>query len=547
VIAIFPSVRARLLALVLVASVPVAAIAGGNAVARYQQGLDPLLSLATSRREADSARYATALDDLQNLVTRLAADARLTPDACPGALSGIGPLFGERFSNLWLLDSQGRVVCDDKQTPSDTLLDGLAFRRSIAARAFALGDITAGRLSGRPVLPAAAPILSEGQVVGAVAGAIRMDWFRDVARRRTDEPAHLTWLLDAAGTLSSLREQPPGTEPAPALIEELRLSPVAQTRIGASAEGAEYAYSIGALDRGARVIVGLPAIEARREAQRMLLARFFNLAVFLSACAFIILYGAEVSCTRPVRRLAAQVRAWKPGTAFAAPRSQWDPDEVIALGQAVTNAADTISRREAELTQALHQRDLLLAEIHHRVKNNLQIVASLLNMQGERIQDARLRAEFETARERVQALSTLHRHLYMQGDIAAVALAPLLRELVAQFASASEVTISADPAILPAEQATSFALLVAEALANAAKHAFRDGRSGRIAVELRERDGMATLEISDDGVGLPPEMPQGSSMGITLIRGFAAHLGGQIEFSGEGGTRLRITFPTQAR
>jgi two-component sensor histidine kinase len=264
------------------------------------------------------------------------------------------------------------------------------------------------------------------------------------------------------------------------------------------------------------------------------------------------MYGAELSCSRPLRRLSARVRAWQPGSTFAAPRSQWDPEEVVALGDAVTGAAETISRREAELNGALHQRDLLLAEIHHRVKNNLQIVASLLNMHGERIEDATLRAEFETARGRVQALSTLHRHLYMQGDIAAVALVPLLHELAAQLvanplAPAPDVQIDADPVVLPSEQATSFALLVAEALANAVKHAFPSGKPGRIDVRLRQHpDDTVELEIHDDGVGLPPDAQCTSGMGLTLIRGFAAHLGGDIEIKRDGGTRLRVTFPGQA-
>ena len=553
--AMLSSVRARLLALVLVAAVPIAVIAGSNAVAHYQHGLDQLTALATTRRETDAARYAVALDDLRRVVTRLGGITDLTRlglEECTSTLRRVRAMFEDRYSNLWLLDVQGKLICDCQGTPPGTVMDGApAFRRSVAAQDYALGDFTQGAPTQRLMLPAAAPVRAEGQVVGIVGGAILVDWFREAARRRPEEPGHVTWLLDDAGTLSSLDGQPPEAQPAAALIDELRASPLAATRIGLSAQGADYAYSISAPDRGARVVVGMPASETRREAQRILLARFIDLALFTAACLFIILYGAEVSCTRPLRRLAGQVRAWTPGTAFAAPRSQWDPDEVISLGRAVTGAAETISRREAELTHALHQRDLLLAEIHHRVKNNLQIVASLLNMQGERIEDPRLRAEFETARERVQALSTLHRHLYMQGDIAAVALVPLLHELAAQFAAPAEADIVADPVVLPAEQATSFALLVAEVLANAVKHAFRDGRSGHVAIALRERDGMATLEISDDGVGLPPEgVPgggEGCGMGLTLIRGFAAHLGGEVELSGEAGTRLRLSFPTQVR
>lgn len=553
--AIFSSVRARLLALVLVASIPVAVIAGSNAVSRYQQNIAELAEVASLRREADAARHATALDDLRQLVARLKDFAdfpRLPPEECTANLRRVRAMFEERYSDFWLLDAEGRLICNSYGTAPGTPFDGQAYvRRSLTSQDYAMGDFIMGSASRRLVLPAAFPLRVNNQVIGVIGGSILLDWFRASARQDSTNPRHLTWLLDAAGTPTGLDGQPSDALPAPSLIAELQASQGPLTRIGTSARGEDFAYSISAPDRGTRVMVGLPATEARQDAQRLLIARFVDLAAFMAVCLFIILYGAEVSCTRPLRRLAGRVRAWTPGTAFAAPRSQWDPDEVVSLGQAVTSAAETISKREAELTRALHQRDLLLAEIHHRVKNNLQIVASLLNMQGERIENAALRAEFETARDRVQALSTLHRHLYMQGDIASVALVPLLHELAAQFTAAPhapEVVVDADPVVLPAEQATSFALLVAEALANAIKHAFgEDEEAGRIEVRLRERDGSATLEISDNGVGLPPEPAPGSGMGLTLIRGFAAHLGGEVELHGESGTRLCLRFPTGAR
>jgi two-component sensor histidine kinase len=552
--AIFSSVRARLLALVLVASIPVAVIAGSNAVARYQQNIAELVEIASLRREADAVRHATALDDLRQLVARLKDVAdfpQLPPEECTANLRRVRTMFEGRYSDFWLLDAQGRLVCNSYGTPPGTPFDGQTYvRRSLASQDYALGDFAQGPVSRRMVLPAAVPLRVDGQVVGVIGGAILLDWFRATTYRDATGPRHVTWILDASGAPTGLDGQPPEALPAPPLIEELRASTGALTRIGASVRGEDYAYSISAPDRGTRVMVGLPATAAREDAQRLLIGRFVDLAAFMAVCLFIILYGAEVSCTRPLRRLAGRVRAWTPGTAFAAPRSQWDPDEVVSLGEAVTAAAETISKREAELTRALHQRDLLLAEIHHRVKNNLQIVASLLNMQGERIEDAALRAEFETARDRVQALSTLHRHLYMQGDIASVALVPLLHELGAQFTAvphAPEVVVEADPVVLPAEQATSFALLVAEALANSIKHAFPGEAPGRIDLRLKERDGTATLEISDNGVGLPPDPAPCSGMGLTLIRGFAVHLGGEVQMHGEGGTRLLLRFPTQGR
>ncbi|MCW8087193.1 histidine kinase dimerization/phosphoacceptor domain -containing protein [Sabulicella glaciei] len=540
---IFSGIRSRLVALVLVAGIPVAIIAGANAWQKYEQSLTAIAERATVIGEADAVRHALALNDLENLVRGLARFqnfASLSPVDCSRILGRMRGLFDGRYTDLWFLDPDGRLLCNSHGTQGSETANAGFLARLRQERSYILGKFVLDPGSGRVELPAAAPLL-EGDAVIAVAGAsIRADWF--TAENREDATRHHTWLLDSAH-----RPYPPQDERQAALLPEATLmaalseAPGRYTRVGASSVGGDFAYSISAPDRGMRVLVGVPAAEARREARNQLITRLTELTFFLLTCLFIVLAGTELSCARPLRRLAHTVRAWKPETTFAPPTTAWDPAEVSDVGSALASASRAIARREADLRKALSQRDRLLSEIHHRVKNNLQIVASLLNMQCDRIGDSEMRAEFETARDRVQALATLHRYLDTEGAGTVVPVAPLLRELASQVVAGSDTVVEAENVILPAEQATSLALLVTEALLNVSRHAFPEGESGRVTITLRRKAGQAVLEVRDDGRGLPDGREEG--MGLSLIRGFAAHLGGTSQLEQCDGTVLRVEFP----
>ena len=187
------------------------------------------------------------------------------------------------------------------------------------------------------------------------------------------------------------------------------------------------------------------------------------------------------------------------------------PREVRELATALAGATAAVAWREQRLRAAGDQQELLIQEIHHRVKNNLQIVASLLNLQANRIRQPSARAEFQSARDRVRALATLHRHLYTQSELHAINMKSFLEELCGQLFQAMgeqrgrRITLDiAAPALrLSSDQAVPLALIVTEAVSNALKYAFPDGRSGHVSVRLTAGTDIAELVIEDDGVGIP--------------------------------------------
>ncbi|MBY0336108.1 MAG: sensor histidine kinase [Acetobacteraceae bacterium] len=543
-------VRGRLLALMLVGAVPVAIVAMHNAVLERQEALDGLTRRVGVLREAVAARSLAALDSQRALVKGLAANGSwllLPPGECDAALSAA--LTGEeRFTGVWILDETGHLRCNSAgRPPGASFADQDYVGRVLATGSYAVGGFRRGPLTGQLVLQAAAPILrADGGIAGMVGAALRLDSLR--APPLEGAASHV-WLFDMTGERIALDAGSEGRLPRPDDLDALRAGVADGILVAAARDGGLTAWAASPPGHPVQWLLALPAEDTFAAATRRFHRRLGEIGLFIFACILAILAGTELACSRPLRRLAGKVAAWRPGFAFTTTHSIWDPWEVTALNRALDEAARVIETRERQLSEALRQRDMMLAEVHHRVKNNLQIVASLLNLQAARIADGAIRAEFLLARERVQALATLHRHLHVEGDFAGVAIAPMLREMCAQMVTGApapgtaRLEVDAAPLTLQTEHAVSVALLVAEAVTNALRHAFPAGGAGLIRVTLQVVAGEAVLEVADDGIGIAAAKAGTESVGMSLMRGFAAHLEGELSVETDGGTRVRLVFP----
>jgi two-component sensor histidine kinase len=192
---------------------------------------------------------------------------------------------------------------------------------------------------------------------------------------------------------------------------------------------------------------------------------------------------------------------------------------------------------------ALAERNVLLREVHHRVKNNFQTIVSLLRLQlryGKHPEES-----VQRGIARIHAMGLVHQCLYEATDLARVDLANLLRRLVADIAARDggkniRVATHGDGVALDLDRSASVALLAHEALENCCKHAFPDGADGSISVELREADGNVSLVIADDGCGFDPATTT-KGMGLWLIATLAGQLKASVVHESSGGTRLRLT------
>ncbi|TWB37060.1 sensor histidine kinase [Nitrospirillum viridazoti] len=210
----------------------------------------------------------------------------------------------------------------------------------------------------------------------------------------------------------------------------------------------------------------------------------------------------------------------------------------------------------AERTAALKQRDLLLREVYHRVKNNLQIIDGLVMMQALQLKDPDGRQALMGLRSRVYALGLVHQQLMASPDLESFDIAPFLDELARNILlSGADDGVGLDIAICPLTVNLDFAiplgLLVTELITNSLKHAFPEGR-GTITIAMRRREeGGVLLVVADDGDGIPTSPPAGEDgggyrrgLGGTIVKGLVAQLDGTIEMRFDKGTRAEIILPT---
>lgn len=219
---------------------------------------------------------------------------------------------------------------------------------------------------------------------------------------------------------------------------------------------------------------------------------------------------------------------------------------------------DITERKKAEeaLRASLEEKTILLKEVHHRVKNNLQIISSLLNLQAERTR-TRNPEVLDTLRDtqnRVRSMALLHENLYRSSSLARISLPQYVESLCVQLwrsvgpAAPIELDRQVDAVSLSLDQAVPCGLIVNELVSNALKHAFPGGRSGRVRVRAQARtEGEISLIVADDGVGLPPGRDPrcAETLGLQLVFMLVAQLQGEVDIAREGGTEFRIVFPTK--
>jgi two-component sensor histidine kinase len=216
--------------------------------------------------------------------------------------------------------------------------------------------------------------------------------------------------------------------------------------------------------------------------------------------------------------------------------------------------ANKIDGREQELREAIETREAMMREIHHRVKNNLQIVTSLLNLQAKAVQGESAQRAFNDIQTRVRALALVHRYLYESEDLQSVNLATFLKELAASLQlsygiSQDQVAIEvdADEVWDVSDRAVPLALFMTETMSNALKHAFPQGRQGVIRIVLKAgQESMVRFSVEDNGIGLTEAQtiaqgPQ-ASLGMSLIKAFARQVDGKLTISGPPGTVVSIEF-----
>ncbi|MBD1920225.1 PAS domain S-box protein [Microcoleus sp. FACHB-831] len=210
-------------------------------------------------------------------------------------------------------------------------------------------------------------------------------------------------------------------------------------------------------------------------------------------------------------------------------------------------------RTEEQIKASLKEKEVLLKEIHHRVKNNLQIISSLLNLQSESIKDSRILDIFKEGQNRIDSMALIHEKLYQSENLDRVEFCEYIQELASNLYYSYEagskdivLTINVDNVQLGIDTAIPCGLIINELVSNSLKYAFPSGRSGEIIIDLHwEDDTELILSVSDNGIGFPQnvDFKNTESLGLQLVIALTNQLDGNIELNRDIGTEFKLKFP----
>jgi len=216
---------------------------------------------------------------------------------------------------------------------------------------------------------------------------------------------------------------------------------------------------------------------------------------------------------------------------------------------------EQVRNRTAELSRTLREREVLLQEIHHRVKNNLQVISSLINMQARTLEHGSGRDALEECQGRIQVIALIHEKLYQSQDYANIPFSEYARALAENVFHATDapsqnvvLELAIEDCAIGVDKAIPCGLILNELISNARRHAFGEGRSGKIRVELAKAENhLLRLAVSDNGRGLPVAMDvaTGGSLGLQLVRMLVRQINGTLMVEVAEGTHFRLEVPME--
>jgi two-component sensor histidine kinase len=542
------TIRLRLGAALAIALMPVLVLGAAQSVVSFRRDADERRTslIAAAERSAVVAR--ARMQAAEVLLETLNPAA--IGDQCSSRLAE-AMRRSQGFSNLIRLDPDGRVSCAAGPVGPELGREQSGWFQDLKrGQSTVITRVDAGPYGRQPAaLMAVRARQPGGGFGGALVAVTPLDALKPDLSDRTLPSGAEVALTDSTGRYL-LETDRVAFAPVPAadLAASAKGSAVFHAR---DLHGAQRVYAAAPLLNGVTVVVSAPDqglfYWARFNPWSSLLLPVAAFALAL-ACVWVAADRVIVRWLAYLDRIAA---IYARGRFTVRPlQAERAPPEVRALAHTLDIMAETIAGRDQTLRDNLAQKDALMREIHHRVKNNLQVITSLLNMQQRALSDPAARAAMSNTRQRIGALALIYRALYQGPDLKRVDLRSFLEELIAQVLSSESAQhptfrteLEADDLVVDPDKLAPIALFAVEAISNAQKHAFGpQGGSLHVRFSLVGEEGV--LEISDEGGrGQPPELTEG--VGRTLMTAFARQLRGRCDIApnNRGGVTARLLFP----
>ncbi len=295
-------------------------------------------------------------------------------------------------------------------------------------------------------------------------------------------------------------------------------------------------------------------LQTKKDAFGLLWEMIFALIVLIAlsgGLSMVLSYYSRRQITKPIYQLMETMRHIGEGNYFAFGPVRDDYREIRYLSDNMLQMASKIAQRESELKRNLDEKDVLVKEVHHRVKNNLQLVLSILNLKYTTIEDSAVRNAMYDNIGRIYTIAQVHEQLYSSESLAEIELSRYLNSLIAYLLSIEKYVdshvhtdIRIERVLLNVDQAIPLGLIIFELVSNSMQHSFNSKDDKLIRLVCRQKDSQLFAEVGDNGSTFDPELFQNAeTVGFSIILELIHQLGGSVEYERNDGNLFRISFP----
>lgn len=543
--------RKRFIIALILAIVPFALLSAGQAAWRLVRANEAARDTLIAAAYASTGRESNVLAGAETLLRSMEQqkDVRAGGAACNDALAAA--IDGVPYVvNMSRLDTSGRIICSALPVP-DSVRDRSAQPWWIelqARQAFIISEQHLAASVKRQVLTAAIPLTTpEGAPDGALALGITVDFLAGLMRDRRLPPGAFAALIDKSGKIVVSSDQALAT----ALFAKPLTAESDRLKSARDAEGRNWLIALAPVGASDLQIAFAETESALFAWSYVDIAATIILPLLMAAFAFIaIWYAANRFVLRWITYLERVARAYGKGhyALHPAAAAADAPEEIQLLAGAMGEMASNIRERDASLRHALEQRTLMLREIHHRVKNNLQIVGSLLQIEARRVEEPAARAALQITQTRINAIALAHRVLEEVDTQTVVNLRRLLADLSQMLHDAFSaqtynegVAVEAPDLLVETDIAVPLSLLLVEQIGAISRDAITAGQERlRLSIRMHSDDTALTLEIAyDDPQGLAANRAT-SSFADAYARQLRAH---HTTETADGRSIVRFVFP----
>ncbi|TMV94238.1 histidine kinase [Thioclava sp. BHET1] len=557
--AAFDGLGIRLAVMLAVALFPllIIAILQSSSVAREAQAKsEAALMGETMRAVAGETRVIQHAQDAARLLSSTVQPVIDDNTACSALMGKVAQTF-PNFSLVAYIPDSGQMTCSNRDTPFDFRGSDI-FKQISQAKQMTFFVNRAAPISDTSVLGVANPVYNaQGKHIGVISISMphtELSLAKDGPKLNDDRPL-VIMTFDKEGAILTSSDGLSNTQAHLPTDRSLKLlaGAGAVTFSGKSNKGIKRVYSVVELVPDQLYALGSwPAQAASSLGPFADISPILFPALMWAASLLVAYFAMQKLVIGHIRKLVFAISNFATGSRIVGKLNlSRAPTEIRDLAEAYDKMTETILHDEAELEDIVHHKEVLLREVHHRVKNNLQLIASIINMQMRKARTPEAKGLMKSLQERVISLATIHRGLYQTSgltDIRAQELLPDIVRQITRLATGPERRIGVDCQIddihLTPDQAVPLSLLLTEAMTNAMKYASNRNGTPQLDISLRKLEGMrARLRVSNtvDPDAEPSSSVDGSGLGSQLVNAFVQQLSGQLKIENEGERYLLVT------